>query len=419
MPRHHNLLSRSPATGSISATRGSSAFALARTYIETDSKDVHILVVGDSTGNETTEWPYLFGQWLFAQYPSHSVDYRLYNDGANSYDAAISLGTGNGSRKITIWNASIGGSTPFYLIGSKRATAIDAVSPDLMIFNYGHNVVTAGGLTQIRSEMLQGTEAVREAHPSVPLAMFTQNPRRDDSDYANVNQAIREVVAGYGDVTLIDAYTPFINAGKPSAWYGDNIHPTGAGKTAFLDALTAQWRSGSFDLAQAFMAQDGANLLPNGDFAAFSGPVPDSWLAINSPTCTKELTIVDGSSPYSVKITGTTGQARIRAGATSIAGLVGGKASLAVRAYIPSGSASSVGRIGLSYVAGGTTIINTRATTDKQGGWHWIIVSGMDIPANATAVDATLYCDTSANASSAAYYDRAILVAGEFPRDMA
>jgi hypothetical protein len=52
-------------------------------------------VLGDSTGNEPTEWVYLLAQWLGTQYPRYAVRHRLWNDSTQTYDAptVVSAGT--------------------------------------------------------------------------------------------------------------------------------------------------------------------------------------------------------------------------------------------------------------------------------------------------------------------------------------
>lgn len=58
-----------------------------------NQQDAVMLVIGDSTGNETIEWVYLFLQGLAARYPTHTVRYYLYDSTANGnlggYSAAV------------------------------------------------------------------------------------------------------------------------------------------------------------------------------------------------------------------------------------------------------------------------------------------------------------------------------------------
>ena len=52
-------------------------------------------------------------------------------------------------------------------------------------------------------------------------------------------------------------------------------------------------------------------------------------------------------------------------------------------------------------------------------GWRWLMIAGMAVPLDAIYLRAYLYCDTVANAGSTVYYDRAILVEGNVPRNIA
>lgn len=53
-----------------------------------------IQVCGDSTGNETSEWVYLLASALAADYPGHTVRYRLFSDAAQDYATPVTIQTG-------------------------------------------------------------------------------------------------------------------------------------------------------------------------------------------------------------------------------------------------------------------------------------------------------------------------------------
>lgn len=55
---------------------------------------VGVQVLGDSTGDETTEWVYNTAQYLAAQYPAYTVKYRLWDDTSQDYLAPVVLQTG-------------------------------------------------------------------------------------------------------------------------------------------------------------------------------------------------------------------------------------------------------------------------------------------------------------------------------------
>lgn len=65
-----------------------------------------ILLLGDSTGNETTEWFYQLCSYLAAQFPAYRTTYRLWNDTTQAYDAPTTLGAGSGVDRYATITAS-------------------------------------------------------------------------------------------------------------------------------------------------------------------------------------------------------------------------------------------------------------------------------------------------------------------------
>jgi hypothetical protein len=407
-----------------------SAFSSTKLAIQEQAADVNILVVSDSTGLNNDRWVYMFSQWLATENPTHSVSYRLWNDGGNVYGSAVPLGTGTGSRTIHVWNAAVSGSLAYHVTGAKQAAAITAVPADLIIFNHGLNHIYGPpalnvGEALIRGELMMGYEAARLAHPNAGFAAWKQNARRDDVGMTDVVKEIDDALTSYGDATILDVYSVFMAQGKNPSLYADNSHPSTAGTALYLDIIQARWRSaiasGAHPKVGPQLAKLGTNLLDNGKFTAFAGSVPDGWSAISGVDAVKDAGVVDGAAPYSVKLTGTAAGGRLfqNLPAAALNAAKGKSLTLAVRQYIPPGSASSVGRIALQYTDGTSTFANGRSNTSGHGGWRWNIIAGFDIPPTATAVAVNLYCDSAANSTSTAYYDRAILVIGDDPRNVA
>jgi len=56
--------------------------------------DTSALLIGDSTGNGTDEWFYLFGQWVASQFPAYTVEHRLWNDTTKAYGRPTYIQTG-------------------------------------------------------------------------------------------------------------------------------------------------------------------------------------------------------------------------------------------------------------------------------------------------------------------------------------
>ena len=72
-----------------------------------------ILVMGDSTGNETTEWFYKTMEWLANKYPAYTFLHHLWNDTNQSYNTPTVLQTGSaGTAYITFGGVTSGLSIP-------------------------------------------------------------------------------------------------------------------------------------------------------------------------------------------------------------------------------------------------------------------------------------------------------------------
>lgn len=87
-----------PASGVAVPTKATIGQAIRSAFFLAPEHDELILVMGDSTGNETTEWPYLYAQRLAAALPDNvRVLYSLYNDTNNKYSVPVVLKKGSGS----------------------------------------------------------------------------------------------------------------------------------------------------------------------------------------------------------------------------------------------------------------------------------------------------------------------------------
>lgn len=66
------------------------------------SYDQTMLLIGDSTGNETTEWFYKFVQSIVAKLSGVYVDYRLFNDTTGEYGAKTILANSDNEPYVTV-----------------------------------------------------------------------------------------------------------------------------------------------------------------------------------------------------------------------------------------------------------------------------------------------------------------------------
>jgi len=396
-------------------------------------QDVNVFILGNSVWDATNEAGYAFAQWLATQHPNQTVTHRFYNDGGSAWNAPVTLQTGSGSGVIAFWSASIAGTKCTYLLGGKRATSIDAApaSVDLVMINHGLNEVGYSANPSRRAQLMMAVEAMKLKWPTAQMLIVNQNPRRDDTQMTVVNTAWLAVEALYPSAQVLNPYDAFIAAGKAAALYDDNLHPSvpattaGTGQAIYLDQLKAAYRaaSGSAQILTntAYLSLTATNLLSNGDFSAWPGAAPTSWSTGGGATVTKDTGVVDPLyGTYSARVEGTAANGYIQqqVGAQALADCIAaGFCTLAARVRTDALGATGVGRIGIitspSFV---TQSIEVNVVPD--GGWCWVIAPNLPVPSDATGLFVRLFCDTSTNTASKAYYSRVTLRPGATPRNM-
>lgn len=400
------------------------AFSPIKQKIVANAEDVTILVIGDSTGNESSEWAYLFADWLGDQYPTHTVDYYLWSDGSSAYDAGTELSAGSGARTISFYNCSVSGAATLYIQGARFSAAVGAIDADLVIWNHGHNHVSGNTQELMQGEISGALDQVRLALPNANHAAFIQNPRRDDSLMALANTVWRSISAQWADLLLLDAYSRFIDAGKPSGWYTDNQHPNATGQAVILDVIQDAWNAsgpGAFAPSSAWFATEATNLLTNGALASTGTDAPTGWTVTGTLAFAREETIVYPGYDSSLKLNGSgAAQARISQQVTgsALTPLKGGYVFLVAVGYVPTGADATVGRIAVSVNGTGGGTFNYRAVTTIRDGWALYGVGPVLVPSDATALTCILYHDTDSSPDTdPVYWQRACLVAGSVPRD--
>jgi hypothetical protein len=397
-------------------------------------KSASVLVIGDSTGNASPEWPFLFGPGVTALYPAVTSRIRTWSTGTTAYETSwTTLSTGSGSPVLSIHNFSVSGSQTYYGLGALFAKAMMWVDPDVIIINHGHNH-NSTALAASRGAFYALIETLLLAHPGVPIAFIRQNPKQDNDTMAAIVALVDEIGAARG-ITTIDAYSAFIAAGKPTSLYdGDNTHPNAAGQLLFHAAVM-----GCFNEASLVAPQDGkqssfavpvraeANLLTNGNFATWTtNPgTPDGWTKAGAGTMTpeKETTIVaDAGRAYSVKLLGTGGASWIAQSITgdALTAVKGKSLCLAIKRYVSSASSTSTlgkGAIIATSTSLGSVSAEIASYVTNQTGWVWWALSGFDVPEDTTALEVRLYHDNAATPStSPAYFDQACLTFGPLPK---
>lgn len=405
--------------GLVAAFGSSAADSTARlmTLLHSETRDTSGLFLGDSTGNEVTEWIYLLAVSIAADWPRWTVVYRLWNDGTLAYDAPITVQTGTGSRTLTIYNASVAGFTTDDWQGSRAAAAIYALTPDLMVLSLGHNEQILGA-DLWHSRYVALTESLTEGLPSADLLLVMQNPESANTYQQQRWDVYREIAArrGYGLVEVGQAFLD-TDPALTSLLLGDGIHPNATGSALWRDTVKPAfiYRKGLTARPQQPSTLNGAaeQLLVNGDFAAFAGAVPDSWTLTNATT-SKDVTNYESGNGYAVKVTatatgGTFGQY------IPINRAKGRWVTVAVRLFVPLGASASVGRVGITDSIGSTLGIGF--TAGGMGRYRWAVASRF-VATTATNCRVLIYADSSAGLGNCTI-DRIIMTIGKYPRTAA
>lgn len=407
-------------------------FTNAKAKIEA-GKSATFLIWGDSTGNQDSgprEWPYLFADALFAEYPTHSIYFHEWSGSALSI-AGTQVQTGSTSARIDIWNFSVAGAAAYYGLGNFFDAGLRGVTADCMVINHGHNHASGGVLELIRGELAAAVMTYRLYHPDTPIVAMNQNPWRDSDDMALVFAAWNTLVDAT-DISQVDVYSAFIALGKDASLYGDNIHPSQTGQDLWGGLVWDHWQEAaatyrtSAPSSLAAPIPSAANAFNNGAFDVWttSPGAPDNWTAGGTITVSKELTIVDRfSRGYSAKLLGTTASAYIQRSFSVLGAKLAGKPiTAAVRLYRDAANPGTICRwaVIVASVSAGNPTYTTRSVATQQTGWIWWCLSGIVLPADTTSVILRLYHDTAGSPSTeGAFYDQAVVMPGMLPRRMA
>ncbi|MER8506719.1 hypothetical protein NKH91_17815 [Mesorhizobium sp. M0894] len=406
-------------------------FSSVKSKILANISDVTIQVIGDSTGNDDTDWVRPWSQWLASLYPDKTVKYYLWDESLSGYRAPVTLGVGTGAHTIYIYNGSQSGAPPNYFFGSYYAVAIGAITPDLVIWNHGHNVTTDSD-PATRGQFLNAMEWIKRVRPNAAHVITMQNPRRDDTGSDLQIHVAQALAAQYGD-SVVDVYDRFIAAAKPPEWYADNVHPNATGQAVWTEIVKQAW-SGCLPATiapnAAFTNTRAQNLLNldasgvdqgYGYFKNYINGTPAGWTVQGGATFAKDLAIFDAEmgDTFSVKITGAAALAGAQRSLSAPALTMlkaAGFGTLAIRKYVPPASDQAAGRT--AFLQSGTGAVNCQSQPDiyRQGKWVWDILASQPAGGLITFATPRIYTNTSAIAS-VVHVGRVVLVAGAVPRD--
>jgi lysophospholipase L1-like esterase len=373
--------------------------------IANNNEDVNIVLLGDSTGDATTEWYYLLATALAADYPTHTFKYATWNDGTSSYNTESTLTTGSGARVVKFWNASVAGTVASYYASDKFFAAVEQIAPDLVFLSYGHN----GGTSDIRQiSYFSGiSQMLNSRIPDVPSVVIGQNPTLSDETMAAKVTVLRGFASrqGYG---FIDVHSAFKQAGVAlSTLLADSVHPNATGSAIWKDTVY----NAMFASRQAY---GGAAFTPDTIIANYSTVAEFSrWIASNC-TVTKNTTFWETVGHSTQLATTASGVSYIYTSVVTsddIISLRGKYVTVHARLRVPAGSLSTTGRIDIYDDAGSTS-----STGIQQGDNFISFTCTRKVDAAATYLRVYLY--PSSETGTATYQvDRVTVSVGLVPID--
>lgn len=303
------------------ATRGIASTQPFLRAIAEGLNDVTMMEVSDSTAASTSNsWVPVSLTALGALYPTHTVKRRIWDDATSTWQAAVTIQTGSGSRTIWCYSLSVNGTNTDYALD--KLDAIAAVDPTLIFVAHGHNEDsgTSPALTgpNIRAQMLALTESLVATCPQAALVLMSQNPRVADASYTQQSRfreharIAHERGFGWIDVTPVfyaDPRWSETQASNTLMGTGDPIHPNQNGSDLWgaYHAAVAWKRNTDYPVkAQppSTLTQGADPIVGiNGDFSAWTGSAPDGWTLVNC-TASKDYDVYDANGPgYGLKLT--------------------------------------------------------------------------------------------------------------------
>lgn len=403
------------------------------------SSDFNVLILGDSTGDhfpqdatDSGEWSYRFALEEFANNDATAfVGFRTYDERIAAYGPEIIVQQGTGGPTYRFYNCSQAGRVPQFHTGKDFVPGVVNIpKPNAIMWNHGHNIAAIVGVSPrtFIGRFMGSMEQVRLQWPGVPHLAIRQNPWHTSDSMTALDEQLDLVSALYGDLPLADVYQAYLDYSPPkdSSLYAlsgaDNIHPSiPVGVNVWMPPIKAMWESNwpMPPAAPAFLSMKAENLLSNGRFSQITGGLPDGWALIGDGAAQVVSDQRDQGASSSVLITnGATVATAIRQ-SISATPYLGGSVTLAVRQYIPVGGDYTNGQIAISSDGTGapSNVNASGGTTYGAGGWRWMVIN-LAVPSDASTITVDLYAAGIAGAAAGSVYlDRAVLVAGQTPRD--
>lgn len=352
--------------------------------IRGEGADVNWGIFSDSTGTGTDRHVYRTTLLLAADMPTHTVVYKAWNDGAQSWDADVVIQTGTGARTFNVWNFAISGTNLEHVEAGARAVILlnAAATFDLVTINYGHNSGTNLSERDYVDEMRVGVVLAQSTARDGGVIVTLQNPRRDTGGYAHTKRMAagwRAVALEYG-CGVIDVLTPFEALGAAQGdYYGDTIHPNSAGSILWSQIEYAAMKEAKSVPLLSSPASVGhiprVNRCPNPAFATWASSTPSSWTFTDTVPIKNPTYAVGGLYGLTVTHTGNAPSMTVDLSAF-LTEWRGKTITMHARVWKPTGLGENAGRVSL-YANNGVLTPQSTAWTRgaSTGGWYDSTVS--------------------------------------------
>ena len=395
-------------------------------------------LIGDSTANETTEHAYLEFAALAARFPAVTFIYLLVNPTTGVYDnAPVTVQTGTGTATCTLYNCSISGSRPGYVLGSRYAAAIAAIpDPDLVMISHGHNLAdptAENGRMGVRGHYLALTEAVSQEFPKAGIILESQNPSgiAGRETWQAIKAGIVQQIAaqrGYGFIDVHQAFVKYMAEHSVTLTAlllndGTDTHPNATGSQIWADEVGKALVYSPTNLApgqnSSSLSQVAESLIEDPSFEDWSGSLPAGWTASNA-TVEKDFTNFE-TGTYSLKVTSSATNASSYAellvdpATLGIKGKVSGKVvTFAARMFAPAANTGSPS-VMLRDQTESTSQRQTDMDSSSRDGWVWVICTKR-LTSPTTSIRVRLHSKTSGVTTGSVSIDRVAFAVGDLPR---
>jgi len=377
--------------------------------------DAFAYVMGDSTGNENSEWVYLTVENLAMNYPEYTVLYYLWDDTAGDYLTPTTISTGLGANTLYFYNASHAGANTYYFQGDRKTNLYAGREFDLIIHNLGHNGGTNNSYELIYTSHLQGIAGLIQDQYTAEIVITLQNFRTAFEDYSLRAVTALKDIANLLSLPTIDIYSLFKykqSIGEIANWMADDVHPNAQGSKAWANVCINQLNSNNYTVNTKInsLAFDSESITRDPFFKDFvySQTTP---LNTTSTNCTVEKEAIIQESGSSLKLTGTSGLGNFRVDLTpsEINKLKNSShIIMMMRVYIPSSNASgNSGRLFAATNLGGVSSLPQSSARDE---WMWeILTPEISILKGAAYIRFAAYV----NVGDVIYIDRCNIVMGD------